>query len=222
MTSRITKSKNVPKKLKGGSYHHGDLKEALVAAALDLVDRKGPKGFSLAEVCRQAGVSVAAPYRHFADKEALLAAVAQSGFLLFQAHLEESMRACENDPFESLRVLAVKYVEFARQNPSRFRVMFAADLQKSRFPELFATARNAFEVVLNTIERCGTARSRSENYILAVSVWAQCHGIAVLAVDGFLREISMEERINELIKLTLDRFIEDLAPSRHDEQELDA
>jgi len=211
MTTPIPKPKNGEKKPKAGSYHHGDLKEALVAAALDLVDRKGPKGFSLAQVCRQAGVSVAAPYRHFADKEALLAAVAQSGFLLFQGYLEETVRPYENDPFESLRVLAVKYVEFARQNPSRFRVMFAADLQKSRFPELFATAHNAFVVVLKTIERCGTGRSASETYILAVSIWAQCHGIAVLAVDGFLREISMEERINELIKLTLDRFIEDLA-----------
>src|SRR5471030_342381 len=95
-----------PKLDSGRSYHHGDLKEALLKASLELVREKGPHGFTLAEVCRKAGVSVAAPYRHYRDREALLAVIAESGFELQLTVMAQSVADSHDKTFEALRGLA--------------------------------------------------------------------------------------------------------------------
>jgi len=193
----------------GRSYHHGDLKEALLKASLELVSEKGPHGFTLAEVCRKAGVSVAAPYRHYRDREALLAAIALTGFEHQFEVLSQAVNECPDKTFEALRALADRYVNFAIANPSTYRVMFGSDLSKAKFPELYATARRAFEVVFCTVEKCLIAEKKTtENtYALSVSMWSHCHGIAMLCVDGFLREIAMDERVSELIYLAVESFV---------------
>lgn len=209
-----TKKRRLKKPDRAKPYHHGDLKEALVTAALELVDSKGPRGFSLAEVCRQAGVSVAAPYRHFEDKQSLMAAVAQSSFLLFEKHLALARAKHAHDPIEAIRAIAYAYVDFARVNPSRFRVMFSSELKKARFPELYATAHSTFEVVLSTIEsyRDPDGADRAGTYMQAVSMWSQCHGIAYLLVDGFLREVSIEHRVDNVLAIAVERFIDAIKP----------
>jgi AcrR family transcriptional regulator len=192
----------------GKSYHHGDLKEALLRASLELVDEKGPHGFTLAEVCRKAGVSVAAPYRHYRDKEALLAAIATAGFELYHDHLARALEESEDKTFKGLTTLARTYVRFAIANPPRYRVMFGSDLSKAKFPELYATARRAFDVVFCTVENCLIASNKStENtYVLSLLIWSHCHGIATLCVDGFLREIAVEEQVDHLIDLAVESF----------------
>ncbi|MBS1989493.1 MAG: TetR/AcrR family transcriptional regulator [Cyanobacteria bacterium SZAS LIN-3] len=191
------------------SYHHGDLKETLLQASLELVSEKGPHGFTLAEVCRKAGVSVAAPYRHYRDKEALLAAIAVSGFELFYDCLASALAASEDKTYGALEALAHASVNFAISNPSRYKVMFGSDLSKVKFPELYATARRAFDVVFCTVEACLIAggKSTDNTYSLSVSIWSHCHGISMLCVDGFLREIAMEQKVVELIDLAVKSFV---------------
>ena len=198
-----------PKVDSGRSYHHGDLKEALLKASLELVAEKGPHGFTLAEVCRKAGVSVAAPYRHYRDREALLAAIAVVGFENQYQELAAAVESCQDQSFEALRALASVYVNFAIAHPSRYRVMFGSDLSKTKFPELYATARRAFDIVFCTVEKCLMAAGKpTENtYALSVSIWSHCHGIAMLCVDGFLREIAMDQRVQELIDLAAESFV---------------
>jgi len=196
----------------GRSYHHGDLKEALLKASLELVSEKGPHGFSLAEVCRKAGVSVAAPYRHYRDKEAILAAIAVAGFEQYYEGAAAAVAASSDKTFGALSALATTYVNFAIANPSRYRVMYGSDLSKAKFPELYATARRAFDVVFCVVEKCliENGKSSENTYAMSVSMWSHCHGIAMLCVDGFLREIAMDERIAELVGLAVQSFVEQI------------
>lgn len=191
------------------AYHHGDLRQALMNATLELVDSRGPRGFSLAQVCRQAGVSTAAPYRHFEDKESLLAAVSESSFVLFRQALIQA-RAAGGDPVTVLRALAGAYLDFACKNQSRFRVMFSSGLPKARFPGLYQAARSAFDIVLETVSECQdllpSQNERLDTYTLAVSLWSECHGLAYLLIDGYLRETPVEGRVSELLDLLVVRF----------------
>ncbi|MGO9694994.1 MAG: TetR/AcrR family transcriptional regulator, partial [Mycobacterium sp.] len=109
-----------------GSYHHGDLKRALTSAALSLVAEKGPKGFTLTEAARRAGVSAAAPYRHFADKAELLAAVAEQGFRDLHADLAAA-GARASDPRERVIELGRVYVRWAVTHPDHYQVMFSGE-----------------------------------------------------------------------------------------------
>ena len=200
-----------------GPYHHGDLKEALIKATLELVDAGGPRSFSLAQVCRQAGVSTAAPYRHFEDKESLLAYASQASFLLFRQALLEARAGSRQDPRQALRALAGTYIDFARHNQSRFRVMFSAGLPRSRFPDVYGDSRQAFDIVLETVAECQALLPdqcrRLDPYMLSAALWSQCHGLAVLLLDGYIKDTAVEERIPELLDLLIDRFIGDLSES---------
>ncbi|MBW2257316.1 MAG: TetR/AcrR family transcriptional regulator, partial [Deltaproteobacteria bacterium] len=118
-----TKGSRVQRKRRG-SYHHGDLRRALVDAALLLIERSGASGVTLRGAARLAGVSQTAPYRHFSDKRALLAAVAEQGFQSLSTQLREASASHEGDPMGRLRALGVAYVHFAQAQPSHFRVMF--------------------------------------------------------------------------------------------------
>ena len=122
------------------TYHHGDLKRALTEAALGLVKEKGPKGFTLREVARRAGVSAAAPYRHFADKAQLLAAAATLGFV--QLHETLSAAAAESaDVTQQVLDMGRAYVRWAVAHPDYYQVMFGAEMDKSDHPELLTAGR---------------------------------------------------------------------------------
>jgi len=108
------------------SYHHGNLKEALIRAALELIAQKGPAGFTFAEAARWAGVSPAAPYRHFRDREELVADVAQRGFQEFEKALEAAWDKGRPEPFTAFDRLGKAYLQFARQEPAYYSAMFEA------------------------------------------------------------------------------------------------
>jgi AcrR family transcriptional regulator len=110
------------------SYHHGDLRRALLDTALRLIAEEGSSSFTLREVARRAGVSHAAPYRHFANKTALLAAVAEEGFRTLRTRLLEAGTRLPAEPLARLQTLGVEYVRFAVEHPSHFRVMFGPDI----------------------------------------------------------------------------------------------
>src|SRR5437660_12725873 len=128
-------------------YHHGNLKEALIQAALDLIARKGPAGFTFAEAARWAGVSSAAPYRHFRDRDALIADVALRGFELFTARLEEAWNHGRPDAFRAFENVGHAYLGFARDEPAYYSAMFEAGDPLDGNPELREAGEAAFAVL---------------------------------------------------------------------------
>jgi AcrR family transcriptional regulator len=169
------------------TYHHGNLREALLEAALRLIAEVGPGGFTLREVARRAGVSHNAPYRHFRDREDVLAAVATQGFReLTRAMLDASEK--EPDSLERLKLAGLAYVAFALRRPEHFAVMFDAPVSKERSGESARASEEAFGALVNLVKSCQDERrleSRSTTD-LALLAWTMVHGIAKLAGAGRL------------------------------------
>lgn len=178
------------------SYHHGNLREALVSAALSLISEKGPGGFTFAEAARAAGVSPAAPYRHFRDRDALLAEVAQRGFELFAESLSAGWNEGRPNPRAAFERMGRAYLGFARTEPSHFSAMFESGLSFADYPELrsagdraFAILREACDAVVATLP----TEKRPPAMMMALHVWSLSHGIAALFArgDGARRPIPM-------------------------------
>ncbi|HYW04788.1 MAG TPA: TetR/AcrR family transcriptional regulator [Gammaproteobacteria bacterium] len=195
------KRRQTPRRKRG--YHHGDLRRALLGAALDLLARKGPAALSLREVARRVGVSHAAPYRHFADRDALVAAVAQEGF----EELARAMGAAVSGPaapLDRMRAMGHAYVRFALERPAHFRVMFSMDADaREAYPALARAADNTYDRLLAEVragQRAGIVRD-TDPEALADTVWAAVHGLAVLLLDGQLRrpETEPETRIDPML-----------------------
>jgi AcrR family transcriptional regulator len=164
-------------------YHHGNLREALVGAALALIAEKGPGGFTFADAARLAGVSSAAPYRHFRDREDLLASVAQRGFELFTDRLERAWNEARPDPRTAFERLGAAYLGFARDEPAYYASMFEAGISVESNPELHRAADRAFAVLRAASETLAAllpARSRPPAAMMSLHVWAMSHGIASL------------------------------------------
>src|SRR6202140_4616737 len=128
-------------------YHHGNLKEALIQAALDLIAQKGPAGFTFAEAARTAGVSPAAPYRHFRDRDDLLVDVARRGFDLFAQALARAWDDGRPEPMSAFERVGRAYLAFARSEPAYYSAMFEAGIPLDRHPELLAASERAFAVL---------------------------------------------------------------------------
>jgi AcrR family transcriptional regulator len=168
-------------------YHHGNLKEALIAAALDLIARKGPSGFTFAEAARFAGVSPAAPYRHFRDREELLANVALRGFTRFEAALAAAWRDGMPDPFTAFERMGRAYLDFARTEPAYYSAMFESGLALDISQDLRDAGERAFAVIRAASERLVAqipAARRPPAFMVALHVWAMAHGIASLFGRG--------------------------------------
>lgn len=170
------------------SYHHGALREALMDACLHLVETEGIGAVSLRRVAREAGVSPGAPYHHFADRAALLAALATRGFELLAADLAAA-RDRADTPAAALTALARAYVDFARRRPGYFRLMFRPELSEpDRNPELHAAADVGLRVAGDVVADCVRAGAlpAEQADILTIAFWGLGHGIASLWLDGQL------------------------------------
>lgn len=190
LAKKVGMTEFVPNKRQ--SYHHGDLPRALLDAALQLIQEEGVRGFTLREVARRAGVSHAAPYRHFADKTALLAAVAEEGFRGLHARMQH---ACSQGTAETrgrLQVLGVEYVRFAVERPAHFDVMFSLHIAEcDAFPDLQEIAQNTFTLLTEAIlsgQQAGIIRS-GEASLLAIAAWSIVHGLATLLIN---RQVPLE------------------------------
>ena len=171
----------------GRGYHHGDLKEALIRAALALIAKKGPAGFTFAEAARWVGVSPAAPYRHFRDREELLAQVALRGFNLFEATLALAWNEGRPNPLTALENVGRAYLEFARAEPAYYSAMFEAAIPLDNAPEvrkagdrIFVLLRSAAEKLIATLP----PQSRPPASMMGLHLWALSHGIASLFGRG--------------------------------------
>ena len=168
-------------------YHHGNLREALIDAALLLLAEKGPGAFTIAEAARLAGVSSAAPYRHFRDAEALLAAVAERGFERFAAALLGAWKDGRPDPLRAFEALGQAYLRFARREPALYGAMFETYIAFDAYPPLQAAADRAFAILREATERLAAIlpeAKRPPALMMALHVWAMSHGIASLFCRG--------------------------------------
>ena len=169
-------------------YHHGNLKEALLQAALDLIGQKGAAGFTFADAARMAGVSPAAPYRHFRDRDELLSSIAQRGFEQFEGQLSEAWDDGRPDTMTAFDRVGKAYLAFAREAPAYYSAMFESGIPTDANPALMAAAERAFGVIRAIAERlaalapAGTPRPPA--LMMALHVWSMSHGIASLFARG--------------------------------------
>ncbi len=170
---------------KGRGYHHGRLRQALLAAARALISERGPAGFTLAEAAKRVGVTGAAPYRHFADRNALMAALAQQGFEHFNEQLARAWDGGKPDPVSALRRRGAAYLAFARAEPGLYKAMFG-DAGFLARPSASAPAQQAFdELVRTTVAVLRHFYAPEKNAkMLAVQIWALTHGVAELMLAG--------------------------------------
>lgn len=196
-------------------YHHGDLRKALVEAALEITDREGSMAVGLRAVARAVGVSQTAPYRHFADKASLLAAAAEAGFVALGESLAGA-GAEAGTAEELLRAQGIAYVRFAAERPACFRLMFGHEVgDRRRHPALRVAADRAFELLEQALIRCqeeGVVR-QGEPRVLALSAWSLMHGLASLLVNDQLSEAGLgPDQAADLAKQVGQVLREGLAP----------
>lgn len=198
-------------------YHHGNLREALVAAALDLIARKGPAGFTFAEAARAAGVSAAAPYRHFRDRDALMADVARRGFEIFEQRLTAAWNGGLPNAFAALEAMGRAYLAFARDEPAYFSAMFESGLPFEAHPALRETGDRALGVLRQACEAVAAklpADTRPPAMMMALHIWSLSHGIASLFArgDGARRPLPMPPE--ELLEAGVLVYLEGLGVRR--------
>jgi AcrR family transcriptional regulator len=184
-------------------YHHGNLKEALVRAALELIAEKGPFGFTFADAARWAGVSPAAPYRHYSDREELMADVAKRGFEEFEQALRKAWDGGEKDPVRSFEKLGRAYLDFARKHPAYYSAMFEAGVPIAKNPELREAGERAFNVLRGAAEKLvanAPDGKRPPAAMMALHVWALSHGIASLFARGDQGRRSLPMSPEELLE----------------------
>jgi AcrR family transcriptional regulator len=192
---------NIPTKK---AYHHGNLRAALVSAALKEIAKTGPEGFSLREVARRAGVSAPAVYRHFKDKDALLAAVAIECSERIQAAMAAALASAPADTLERFRAVGIAYVRFAVEHPEHFRAMATPNLfermpqeEQARFGES------------NAAQRLAIAHAQAAGEIAAIPIddlmltaTALTHGIANMIVEGKLGEVDVARATELAVRAT--------------------
>ncbi len=169
------------------SYHHGNLREALVAATLKLIDEKGPLGFTLAEAARAAGVSTAAPYRHFRGRDELIEAVAQQGFVMFADRLERAWNDGRPSALSAFMATGRAYLDFARENPGHYVAMFESGVSVAGDPDLARAGDRAMSVLVRAAERLSAALppdQRPPASMVANHIWAFSHGVVELFARG--------------------------------------
>ena len=166
-----------------GTYHHGDLRETLIMAALEMIAERGLAGFAVAELARAVGVSQAAPYRHFRDRNALVAEIARRGFEQLGAELDTARRSAGEDPIGSLERCAQAHLAFAARDGAVYAAMFESGFPAGEHPELTRSRDGAFAVVRQAAqaacEQSGAPR-RPPAHMVALHVWSLTHGIADL------------------------------------------
>src|SRR4051812_31992664 len=178
-------------------YHHGNLKEALLQAALGLIAEKGAAGFTFADAARMAGVSPAAPYRHFRDRDELLSSIALRGFEQFEAALNAAWDDGRPDTLTAFQRVRKAYLKFAREEPSFYSAMFESGLSIEINPALHAAGERAFGVIRAAAERLAALAppgvARPPALMMALHIWSMSHGIASLFArgDGARRKLPM-------------------------------
>lgn len=185
-------------------YHHGNLKEALLQAALDLIAQKGAAGFTFADAARMAGVSPAAPYRHFRDRDELLSSIAQRGFEQFEATLAQAWDDGHPDTVTAFERVGRAYLAFARDEPAFYSAMFESGLPIDANPTLLAASERAFAILRAAAERLAALSPpgvpRPPALMMALHIWSMSHGIASLFARGDAARRKLPMSAEELLE----------------------
>lgn len=185
--------KAMPVNRQKGRYHHGDLRTALLSAARHLLEERGPDGFTMKDASQMAGVSVAAPYRHFSDRDALLAALSETAFQERGEEMEQILARHAEGSIEAIIEMGQCYVRHAVEQPGMFAVMFGSgDETEDKYPNLHQAADRCFGTLLAAISAFIKAHNRSEEDLLniAAQLWAMVHGTASLQIqESFTKKI---------------------------------
>jgi AcrR family transcriptional regulator len=194
-------------------YHHGNLREALIEAARKLIAEKGPAGFTFADAARFAGVSPAAPYRHYRDREALLADVAREGFQRFEAMLSTGWAGGKPDPLTAFNNVGRAYLAFARAEPAYYTAMFESGLPPDLNAELRAAGDRAFAVLRMAAEQLAAnlpAGKRPPAMMMCLHLWSMAHGIASLFGRGDAGRRSLPMTAEELLESAMLIYLQGL------------
>lgn len=191
------------------SYHHGNLKNALIQAGVEILAEEGVAGLSLRKVAKQAGVSHAAPYAHFADKQALIAAISTEGFKQLSARIEAVRLALTDSPSALLVEVGWAYVQFALNDPDRFKLMFSSVLEKEKeYPDFVEISRQNFEQLVSVVETCQQAGvlTAGSSDVVAVSLWSAVHGFVSLLLEGQIPHAVLEKaQVREMLVFILQK-----------------
>ena len=168
-------------------YHHGNLKQALVDAALQLIEQKGPTGFTLSEAAKEAGVTPAAVYRHFEGRDDLIAEAARQGYEIFADLMEYAYETGQPSSLASFEATGRAYLAFARRHPGHYVAMFESGISINRTPELNAVATRALGVLEKAAEDLSQhipAEKRPPPAMFSAHIWAMSHGVVELFARG--------------------------------------
>ena len=163
-------------------YHHGNLRQALVEAALELIEARGPAGFTVSEAAKQAGVTPAAVYRHFGGREDLIAEAARQGYAIFADVMQHAYDSGQPSALAAFEATGRAYLAFARRYPGHYIAMFESGLSVNRTPELALSAARAREVLERAAQDLGRhiPEERPPAAMFAAHVWAMSHGVVEL------------------------------------------
>lgn len=193
------------------TYHHGDLKNALIKAGVEILSKEGIEGLSLRKVAQRAGVSHNAPYSHFPDKQSLIAAISTEGFKQLYEELGLAISAHPTEPKKQLQEGAQRYVQFAMNNTDTFKIMFSGVLEKEKeYPAFVEISHKTFDRVVEIVRACQDAGilRPSPAEIMAVAVWGQVHGILALRLEGQISHTVLDQTdIRDVVLFGLDQFM---------------
>lgn len=197
-------------------FHHGDLRRVLLEASMDLVRERGIDGFTLREVARRAGVSHNAPYHHFRDRSALVAALVVDGFEDFTRTLEAAARRARGGDLARIRALGVVYIRYAREDPEQFTLLWRPELREGAdLAEVEAAGERSYLPLVRALERARASGIVTGAVALeeqALAAWSTVHGLATLLINGPLRvEMIGDREADRLTKGVLDTLIGGLA-----------
>jgi len=189
------------------TYHHGNLKEALITAGLEILSEKGIEGLSLRNVAKKIGVSHTASYNHFPDKQALLAAISTAGHEHLHQILLDTFEKTKHSSSHVISEIAWAYLQFALDNPAKFKLMFSGALEEERaHPEYVEISMKNISLLEEIIIYCQNKGQLMEGKveIVAIKLWSSVHGFTNLILeDQFPKEYLQDQNLKDLLKIAI-------------------
>lgn len=189
-------------------YHHGDLRDSLIAAAYQLVISKGAEQFTLADACRLAGVTTAAPYKHFRDKQEILEIVCERGFDEMLAAAQAAVASAGEGSLAAIQAIGLAYVSFARSKPNLFRLMFGQKPETHTAANVEQAGTGCFGYVISQVAQFSAkSGSTCDPRLVALRLWTFVHGSACLLIDEAYAKVAADLDVEQLILSTSPKLL---------------